>query len=54
MTKILTHEQLSDATQLKKGIARFATEQEAIDQLLNNVIIYYNFKLYIINYIYNV
>lgn len=39
MTKLLSHEQLIDATQTNKGISRFATEQETIDQLLNNVII---------------
>lgn len=39
MTKIISHEQILNATQTIKGISRFAIEQEAIDQLLNNVII---------------
>lgn len=39
MTKLLSHEQLIDATQTNKGISRFATEQEAINMLLDSVII---------------
>lgn len=39
MAKILTHEQLLNATQSNKGIARFATEQETIDALVNSIIV---------------